>query len=194
MATIDVFKQKPFQMVELSAAVQRAPYLPPTSASWGIFTPKRVRTTSVAIERKGGTLSLIQTSERGAPLGEGSREKRDIRDFRTLRIAKGHDAHATELQNIRAFGSRASCSMVQNEIGDSDERVDRPARSGRTHAREHAPRRGPGRGEGCRRLDAVTTGSASSVSRKTPRSTSTSTTRRRPRARCARSATRSCAR
>jgi hypothetical protein len=118
MATMDVFKQKPFQMVELSAAVQRAPYNPNYLGSLGLFTPKRVRTTSVAIERKGGTLGLVQTSERGAPLAEGKREKRDIRDFRTLRIAKGHTLYAHELQNIRAFGSETEMQQVQMEIAD----------------------------------------------------------------------------
>ncbi len=118
MATMDVFKQKPFQMVELSAAVQRAPYNPGFVRSLGLFTPKRVRTTTVAIERKGGTLSLIQTSERGAPLAEGSREKRDIRDFRTLRIAKGTTMYAHELQNIRAFGSETELQQVMAEVGE----------------------------------------------------------------------------
>lgn len=118
MATMDVFKQKPFQMVELSAAVQRAPYKPQYLGSLSLFTPKPVRTTSVAIERKGGTLGLIQTSERGAPLAEGVREKRDIRDFRTLRIAKGQTMYAHELQNIRAFGSETELQQVMTEVAD----------------------------------------------------------------------------
>lgn len=118
MATMDVFKQKPFQMVELSAAVQRAPYRPSYLGSLNLFTSKRVRTPSVAIERKGGTLSLIQTSERGAPISEGDREKRDIRDFRTLRIAKGTTLYAHELQNIRAFGSETELQQVVTEVAE----------------------------------------------------------------------------
>jgi hypothetical protein len=118
MATMDVFKQKPFQMVELSAAVQRAPYNPQFLGQLGIFGPKRIRTTSFAIESKGGTLSLIQTSERGAPLSEGSREKREIRDFRTRRIAKGHTLSAAEIQNIRAFGQETEFQQVQSELAD----------------------------------------------------------------------------
>ncbi|MCW5648355.1 MAG: major capsid protein [Ramlibacter sp.] len=116
MAHMDIFKSKPFQMVDLSAAVQRAPYRPRMLGMLNLFTPKRVRTTVVSVERKGGTLSLIQTSERGAPLAEGEREKRDIRDFRTVRIAKGHTLHASEIQNIRAFGSDSELQSVQNEV------------------------------------------------------------------------------
>jgi hypothetical protein len=118
MATMDIFKQKAFSMTELSAAVQRAPYVPKFFGSLNIFTPKRVRTESIAIERKGGTLAVIQTSERGAPLAEGAREKRDIRDFRTRRIAKGHTLTAAEIQNIRAFGSETEMQQVQQELAD----------------------------------------------------------------------------
>jgi hypothetical protein len=118
MASMDIFKQRPFHMVELSAAVQRSPYVPNFLGSLGIFTDKGVRTESVAIERKGGTLSLIQTSERGAPLAEGSREKRDIRDFRTVRIAKGETLTASQVQNIRAFGQESEFQQVQAELAD----------------------------------------------------------------------------
>jgi hypothetical protein len=118
MATMDVFNSKPFQAVELSAAVQRSPYVPNYLGSLNIFTPKRIRTESFAIERKGGTLSLIQTSERGAPMDEGSREKRDIRDFRTKRIAKGHTLTASEIQNIRAFGQESELMQVMSELAD----------------------------------------------------------------------------
>lgn len=118
MATMDIFKQKPFQMVELSAAVQRAPYNPQFLGGLGIFTPKRVRTTTIAIEDKGGTLGLVQTSQRGAPLAEGSREKRTIRNFNTVRIAKGQTLTAAEIQNIRAFGSESEFQQVQTELAD----------------------------------------------------------------------------
>jgi hypothetical protein len=118
MATMDIFKQRAFHMVELSAAIQRAPYVPSYLGDLGIFAEKGVRTETIAIERKGGSLALIQTSERGAPIAEGSREKRDIRDFRTVRIAKGETLTASQVQNIRAFGSETELQQVQNEVGD----------------------------------------------------------------------------
>jgi hypothetical protein len=118
MASMDIFKQRAFHMVELSAAVQRSPYVPKFLGGLGIFAEKGVRTESIAIERKGGALSLIQTSERGAPLDEGSREKRDVRDFRTVRIAKGQTLTASQVQNIRAFGSETEFQQVQQELAD----------------------------------------------------------------------------
>lgn len=118
MAHMDVFSGRPFKMVELSAAVQRAPYKPRFLGDLNLFTPKRVRTPLVSIEGKGGVLSLIQTSERGAPLDEGKREKREMKDFRTARIARGHTLFATELDGIRAFGTESELQSVQNEIAE----------------------------------------------------------------------------
>ena len=118
MAHMDVFRQRPFHMVELSAAVQRAPFKPNFLGSLNIFTPKRVRTPIVSVEDKGGVLSLIQTSERGAPLSEGDREKRNIRDFRTVRVARGHTLYAHEIEGIRAFGTDSELQSVQNEVAE----------------------------------------------------------------------------
>lgn len=118
MAHMDVFNQNAFGMMELSAAIQKAPYQPRLLGSMNLFDVKRVRTTTVSIEEKGGTLSLIPTSERGAPLQEGQSEKRVMRDFRTLRIAKGQTITADEIQNIRSFGTDSELMQVQQAIAD----------------------------------------------------------------------------
>ncbi|KTT23244.1 major capsid protein [Pseudacidovorax intermedius] len=118
MAHMDVFRQRAFGMVELSAAVQRAPYKPNFLGSLNLFATKRVRTATVSVEDKGGVLSLIQTSERGAPISEGEREKRNMRDFRTTRIARGHTLYAHEIDGIRAFGTDSELQMVQNEVAE----------------------------------------------------------------------------
>lgn len=118
MAHMDVFRQRPFHMVELSAAVQRTPFRPNFIGSLNLFSTRRVRTPTVSVERKGGTLALIQTTERGAPLTDAEREKRDIRDFRTLRIARGHTLYAHEIDGIRAFGSETELQMVQRELSE----------------------------------------------------------------------------
>ncbi|WP_374005521.1 major capsid protein [Delftia lacustris] len=118
MADIGIFNHSAFGMSELSSAIQEAPYVPRLLGDLGIFTPKRLRTTTMMIENKGGVLSLIQTSERGAPIEEGQREKRGTRHFETSRIARGKTLYATELQNIRAYGTTSELQAVQNEVAD----------------------------------------------------------------------------
>lgn len=63
----------------------------------------------MAIEEKGGVLSLIKTSLRGAPIEEGKGESRRMRHFDTLRVARGKTLYASSVQNIRAFAPSASC-------------------------------------------------------------------------------------
>lgn len=116
MAHMDIFNQRPFQMVELTAAVNKAPYRPQLLGEMGLFAPKRVRTLSVSIEAKEGVLSLIQTSPRGAPIEERENEKRTLRNFNTLRIARGQTLTADEIAGVRAFGSDSELQMMQNEI------------------------------------------------------------------------------
>jgi len=116
MPTMDIFNADAFSMTQLTAAVDKVPYRPMFLGALGIFEPERVRTETIAIEKREGALALIQTSERGQPLGQQAGVKRDIRDFRTGRIAKGDTLYAAEIQNMRAFGTDSELQTVQAEI------------------------------------------------------------------------------
>lgn len=116
MATMDIFNQDAFSMVSLTNAIDRTPFQPQRLGQMGLFTPMPVRTITVGVEDRDGKLSVIQTSERGAPLQQRATEKRKIRDFRTARIAKGDHLTASEIQGIRAFGSETELMQVQAEV------------------------------------------------------------------------------
>lgn len=116
MATLDIFKQDAFKLTSMLQAIREVDYLPQRLGDMNIFTPNPVRTETVAIEKVGETLALIQTSERGAPLDQRNTEKRTIRDFRTVRIAESDRINASELANIRAFGSESELMQVQTEV------------------------------------------------------------------------------
>lgn len=118
MATFDVFNSSAFSMVSLSTVVNKNPYKPGYLGSLGLFTPRPIRTTAAAIEQKDGVLGLIQTTPRGAPIAEGTREKSTILRVDTVRIAKGHTITADEVQNVRAFGTESELQGVQNLVAD----------------------------------------------------------------------------
>lgn len=118
MATIDIFKDDAFSMVTLTEALNQQEFQPTLLRSMNIFTPKPVRTEKVAIERRQGKISILQTSERGAPIEDKGAAKRDIRDFRTRRIAEQSTIYASELADIRAFGSETELQQVQAEVAD----------------------------------------------------------------------------
>jgi len=116
MATMDVFTGDAFSSIELTTALERVPFQPSWLGSLNIFEPRPVRTETVAVERRGNTLALVQTSQRGAPLPQATKDLRDIRDFRTVRVAKGDRINASEIQNIRQFGSESEVPQVQAEV------------------------------------------------------------------------------
>lgn len=116
MTTLDIFNQDAFTAIELTAAVNKTPFLPSRLGQLNLFTPQPVRTKTVWVEEREGVLSLIQTSPRGAPLDQRATEQRKGRDFRTLRIAKGDRLMADEIQDIRAFGTDSEEVQVMDEV------------------------------------------------------------------------------
>lgn len=118
MATIDIFNNDAFSVVSLTDAVQDLEYQPSLLRDMGLFEVTPIRTTTVAMERKGGVITLIPTTSRGAPIIEGSKEGRNIRHANTSRLAKGDTIYADELQNVRAFGNETEVQAVQTEVAD----------------------------------------------------------------------------
>lgn len=116
MAHMDIFNDDAFSTVELTGALNRVPHKPGFLGGLSIFTPKPVRTLTVSVEEQAGKLSLVPVSERGAPLPQAEKGKRNIRDFRTVRVAKGSTIRADEIQGIRAFGQESELKQVQDEV------------------------------------------------------------------------------
>lgn len=116
MAHMDIFNADPFTIVEMSAAVNKQPRLPTLLGDIGLFTPKGITTKVASFEQNNGTLSLIQTSPRGAPLGVRVPDERSMRHLATRRIAKSDSIQASELQDLRAFGTDSELAVVQAEV------------------------------------------------------------------------------
>lgn len=116
MADMQIFLNDAFRPATLTSAINRAPFKPGFLGSLNLFKPNPVRTITVAIESVDGKLSLIQTSERGAPLEQADAGKRTIRDFRTVRIAKGDVLHAHQIQGIRPYGLVSELQQVIDEV------------------------------------------------------------------------------
>lgn len=116
MITMDVFKQDAFSAISLTTAIQDMPTVPGFLRSLNLFTPNPVRTTTVAVERQGATLKIIPTTERASPRSRRSVDRRNVRNFNTVRIAESHRMMADSLQNIRAFGSETELMAMQAEV------------------------------------------------------------------------------
>jgi hypothetical protein len=116
VVSLDVFHQDPFSTIQLTAAVEKLPFQPTLLGDMGVFEPKPITTTSLMIEERQGQLTLIQTSERGTPPNaERTTEKRTARFFKIPRITEGDTIYASEIQNIREFGTETVLMQVMTE-------------------------------------------------------------------------------
>ena len=116
MAQIDIFNNDAFGLVEMTGALERIPYRPQLLGELNIFTPKPISTTVFGIENRGNKLSVIQSTPRGAPLPQLGAEGRRTHFFETVRIAKGDRLNASEIQNVRAFGTQSELMSMQIEV------------------------------------------------------------------------------
>ncbi|MDX3929218.1 MAG: major capsid protein [Shinella sp.] len=115
MLSMDAFNNRAFSMTSLTAAVNKVDFVPDLLGSLNIFEPVPVYTRSIAVERKEEGLSLIPTSPLGAAPRETDRDGRDIRDFRTTRLADSFTMYAYEVEAIRAFGTESEFESLQVE-------------------------------------------------------------------------------
>lgn len=116
MASLDVFRQDPFTTIQLTLAVERAPYLPNALASLNLFEPNPIRTKVAMVEQRQGKLTVLPFSDRGAPGTQRTTEQRQARSFLVPRIRMEDTIYADEIATIREFGSETELMQVQREL------------------------------------------------------------------------------
>jgi hypothetical protein len=113
---IDVFNGDAFRTIQLTAAVEKVPYVPNGLDAMKIFTDSPVRTEAMAVEERQGVLALVPFSDRGAPGGQRTTERRKMRYFQVPRIKVEDTLYAREIAGIRAFGSETELMQAQAEV------------------------------------------------------------------------------
>ena len=116
MATLDVFRGDMFSTVALTTAVEKVPFKPSALGEMGIFEPDPIRNTTLSIESRQGKLVLIPFSERGQEGTQRTTEKRKGFFFDIPRLMHSDTITASELQNIRAFGTESELMQVEAEV------------------------------------------------------------------------------
>ena len=116
MPSLDVFKADGFSMMQLVDAVNKHDFLPQRLLELGVFEAVRVTTTTVAVEERGGTLSLVGTTPRGAPGKNVGEDRRKVHDIAVPHLALEDRILADEVQGLRAFGSESELMQVQQLV------------------------------------------------------------------------------
>lgn len=120
---VDVFAGDPFTTLSLTAAINKAKYVPSRIATLGLFNEEGISTTSVVIEERAGELSLVQTTPRGAPASQLVENPRAARTFLARHLQRESTILPDQVQNVRAFGSADQGEAVQTVITRRQEKL-----------------------------------------------------------------------
>lgn len=106
MATMDIFEGDAFTIVELTRALENIPYKPALLSGSNLFSPRGVRSRTVVIESRDGTLSLIPFSERGSAYEQQVPDRREMRAFVCRQFKKQDVLWASEIQSVATSARR----------------------------------------------------------------------------------------
>jgi hypothetical protein len=115
---LDIFTTDAFNVISLTSSMEVLPVNPTRLSQLRLFSEEGVSTTTVGIEFKNGSLSLIPSQPRGTMPEYGKSDKRILRSFSIPHLPKNDTVKAEEVQNLRAFGSNDAAESVASVINN----------------------------------------------------------------------------
>jgi len=106
------FQNPGFSMASLTAAINLIPNRYGRLEALDLFPAKPVRTRSVVVEERNGTLSLLPTLPVGSPSTVNARDKRKLHSFVIPHVPLDDVVLPEEIQGVRAFGSETEMESV----------------------------------------------------------------------------------
>lgn len=120
----DIFNQNGWGAVEFhEEIVERTEFRPSLLGGLNLFEPIYSRSRTIAVALRGGSLSLIPTSEMGAPPVELEVEGDNVRKFDTVRLAKGSTVWASQLAGVTALPFDVQTRDVAAEVADRTRQI-----------------------------------------------------------------------
>ncbi len=116
MPALDIFNDDAFSVQSLTTAINETPFQPMLIGNLGLFSEQGISTTSLSIEKRGSTLSLIAAAARGASGAPVGNDKAKLIPISTVHLPQRGAVIADEVQNLRAFGTESELETVQNLV------------------------------------------------------------------------------
>ncbi|MCX6624682.1 MAG: major capsid protein [Acidobacteria bacterium] len=113
---LNPFSNDAFQMVALTAAINKIPNNYGRVEQLGLMPAEGVRTRTILIEEMNGVLNLLPTMPVGAPSTLGTQAKRKVRSFVIPHIPHDDVVLPEDVQGLRAFGSETDLEALSNLI------------------------------------------------------------------------------
>jgi hypothetical protein len=113
---LNPFSNDAFNMVALTAAINKVPNNYGRLEQLSLMPTEGVRTRTILIEEQSGVLNLLPTMPVGAPASLGTQGKRKVRSFVIPHIPHDDVVLPEEVQGLRAFGSENDLEALSNLI------------------------------------------------------------------------------
>ncbi len=112
------FSSSAFNAASLSAAINIVPNRYGRLNEMGLFPVRSASTNTIIVEEKNGVLTLLPSTEQGAPATVATRAKRNRRSFVIPHIP--HDDHVSprDIQNLLAFGAETRLETMGNYVNE----------------------------------------------------------------------------
>lgn len=121
---LDIFNNDAFSAIELNdKVINKIDYKPQLLGSLGLFEPVYSRSRTIAIVKTESGMTMIPTSEIGAPPAELVPTGSDVRTMNTHRLAKGSSIYAYELQGVLNMPLGMQLKEVQQEVADRTAKI-----------------------------------------------------------------------
>lgn len=115
---LDVFNNDIFNVVSLTTAINKLPYIPSRLSALGLFKVRGITTTTAIIETKSGRLMIVPTAARGTMPNVYALNPREARPFIVPYIPLNAAVYAKDVEGVRAFGSETELETVAGLIND----------------------------------------------------------------------------
>lgn len=117
-AVLDIFRKDTFNLVSLTAAINKLPYKPTRIGDLGLFVEKGINTTMAVIEERDGKLGLLTQRARGVMTQVNTIGLRKARAYAVPHVPINENVMADQVQNLRAFGSSDQMEPIAVAINE----------------------------------------------------------------------------
>lgn len=116
MASLDIFNQDAFSVINMISAINETPHVPTQLGASGLFTESGMTNPFAFIEMEGETLNLVPAAERGSLGATRDKAKRKVIPFKAVHLPQMGGINADEVLGVRAFGSETEVQTVQSIV------------------------------------------------------------------------------
>ena len=117
MEYMDIFNDDAFSLISMTAAISEIDHVPGRAGEMAFAgNGEGIATTTASFERKGESLTLVQSSPRGGPAPKETQEKGTLRSVSIPQIKLEDTIGAHQVQGIREFGTTNALRSVQSVV------------------------------------------------------------------------------